>query len=265
MSTQLDSNVDKLDFFLSELEFHSIFNNPYFTYLSEHKWSPTTYELFRANFFFRTELTVKGIAHVCSRSAAINDMDTLILFSYILCEETGMGNKNHCHEIFMENALNLFGSREFGLEPLSVKDASLSPYILNETLQYRERILELITDSYPKMLGVVMALETHADIMLTAFREAFRFSRTKLDTDTYLKSVEVYFNAHVDNGVEERHAEDAKQCVINNCRSEEDLKDIIYGATEMLKVQEAMWEAMYTKAVELEKSEQLVGSDNIHA
>ncbi|MFV0573965.1 MAG: iron-containing redox enzyme family protein [Vibrio sp.] len=184
-------------------------------------------------------------------------MDTLILFSYILGEETGMGNKEHCHEIFMENALNLFGSREFELKPLRVKDSHTSSYILEETLKYRERIQELITDSYPKMLGVVMALETHADKMLTAFRDAFRLTRNKLDRNTYLESVEVYFNAHVDNGVEERHAEDAKQCVINNCHSDDDLKDIIYGATEVFKIQEAMWEALYQKTVELEELEQL--------
>ena len=94
-------------------------------------------------------MTVKGIAHVCSRSAAVNDMDTLILFSYILGEETGMGNKEHCHEIFMENALNLFGSSEFDLTPLKVRDSSISPFILEETLQYRERI-QNNHDSYLK-------------------------------------------------------------------------------------------------------------------
>lgn len=245
MSIQLDRNSEKLDCFLSEIKLHTIFNNPYFSYLSEHKWTPASYELFRANFFFRTELTVKGIAHVCSRSAAVNDIDTLILFSYILGEETGMGCKNHCHETLMENALNWFGFHEYGLDALSVNNASASSYILNETLQYRDRIQELISDSYPIMLGVVMALETHADIMLLAFREAFRLNRTKSEKDTYLKIVEIYFNAHLDNGIEERHAEDAKQCVINNCRNDENLQEIIYGATEMLSVQEAMWNAMY--------------------
>lgn len=86
MSIQIKSNdVSKLDSFLSELEFHKIFNNNYFTYLTEHKWSPVSYELFRANFFFRTELTVKGIAHVCSRSAAMNDygyIDSVLLYSW---------------------------------------------------------------------------------------------------------------------------------------------------------------------------------------
>ncbi|UTM59266.1 iron-containing redox enzyme family protein [Photobacterium sp. CCB-ST2H9] len=242
----------KLDSFLTELENHPIFENTYFKHLATYPWTPATYELFRANFFYRTELTVKGIAHVCARSAAVNDMDTLILFSYILGEETGMGNKAHCHEIFMENALNLFGAREYNLEPLKVQDAKNSPDIIPETLAYRERIQALISDSYPRMLGVVMALETHADRMLTAFREAFRLSRTHLDEAQYKKEVEVYFNAHVDNGVEERHAADARNCVLNNCLTQSDLNEIIYGATEMFKAQQAMWLAMYRKSAELD-------------
>ncbi|MBV7263426.1 iron-containing redox enzyme family protein [Photobacterium sp. WH77] len=252
MSNENHLHTGKLDSFLTDLENHSIFENSYFRHLAKHPWTPASYELFRANFFYRTELTVKGIAQVCARSAAMNDMDTLILFSYILGEETGMGNKAHCHEIFMENALNLFGAAEYELASLKVQDAKNSPFIIPETLAYRERIQALLTDSYPRMLGVVMALETHADRMLTAFREAFRLSRAHLEEDQYKNEVEVYFNAHVDNGVEERHAEDARNCVINNCHSQSDLNEIIYGATEMFKAQQAMWLAMYRQAAELD-------------
>ncbi|WP_234498069.1 iron-containing redox enzyme family protein [Vibrio maritimus] len=262
MSVGSTLHIERLDNFLEELETNQVFDNPYFNYLSKQEWTPATYALFRANFFYRTELTVKGIAHVCARSASVNDMDTLILFSYILSEETGMGNKTHCHEVFMENALNLFGSVEFDLPPLSVRQASSSPCILPETLAYRERIQALITDSYPRMLGVAVALETHADKMLTAFREAFRLSRDKLDADRYKKEVEVYFNAHVDNGVEERHAEDARQCAINNCKSKEDLNEIMYGAIEMLKIQQTMWLAMYRKTLEIDPSTSLQQEDS---
>lgn len=242
----------ELDKFLTALEHHKIFQNKYFLYLAKNKWTPESYALFRANFFYRTELTVKGIAQVCARSAEVNDMDTLILFSYILGEETGMGNKAHCHEIFMENALNLFGAMEFDLAPLKVVDAKNSRYILPETLAYRERVTSLLSNSYQRMLGVAMALETHADHMLKAFREGFRLTRQHLDKEQYLNKVEIYFNAHVDNGVEERHAEDARQCVINNCLSQSDLNEIMFGANEMLKVQEQMWQAMYENTVQLE-------------
>ncbi|KZN46534.1 iron-containing redox enzyme family protein [Pseudoalteromonas luteoviolacea] len=256
MSANNINQKAELDAFLTELENHKIFKNKYFLHLAENKWSPESYALFRANFFYRTELTVKGIAHVCARAAEVNDMDTLILFSYILGEETGMGNKAHCHEVFMENALNLFGGMEFDLHPLKVIDAKNSRYILPETLAYRERVTSLISNSYQRMLGVAMALETHADHMLTAFREGFRLTREHLDKEQYLNKVEIYFNAHVDNGVEERHAEDARQCVINNCQSQSDLNEIMFGANEMLKVQEEMWEAMFEKTLQLEAQEQ---------
>jgi len=82
----------KLTDFFEGLSANPIFDNNYFQYIKDNEWNPRTYELYRANFFYRTELTVKGIAHVCGRSAAVNDMDTLILFAYILSEETGFGN-----------------------------------------------------------------------------------------------------------------------------------------------------------------------------
>lgn len=244
--------IQSLNKFLANLEKNSVFENDYFKLLSEEEWSPTTYEFFRANFFYRTELTVKGIANTCARSAAENDMDTLILFSYILGEETGMGEKARCHEIFMEKALNLFGSVEYGLPELRVQEAKNSSLILPETIAYREKIHELITGDYPRMLGVMMALETHADIMLTAFRNAFRLSRNKLDKERYLNQVEIYFNSHIDNGVEERHAEDATKCVVNNCSSKEDYDEIVYGALEAFKVQESMWQAMYQRSLTFE-------------
>ncbi|MCL1487591.1 MAG: iron-containing redox enzyme family protein [Marinobacter sp.] len=248
---ETDNVASNLNDFFEGLSTHPVFNNDYFQYIKENKWNPQTYELYRANFFYRTELTVKGIAHVCARSAAVNDMDTLILFAYILSEETGFGNKAHCHEFFMENALNIYGETEFSLAPTKVQEAKYSEYIIPETVAYRERIQELISDSYPRMLGVAMALETHADIMLTNFRDAFRKNRKKLPEDVYQNKVEVYFNSHVESGVEERHAEDARMCVINNCKTREDYNEIKHGALGAIEVQQEMWDAMYQKCLVL--------------
>lgn len=251
----IDENKDsknsisaELDTFITNMDQHEIFQNNYFYHLTNKHWSPESYTLFRDNFFYRTELTVKGIAQVCARSAFQNDMDTLVLFTHILSEETGMGNKAKCHEIFMENALNLFGISEFNLPEMKVQQAKNSDQIIPETLQYRDTIQGLITGSYPRMLGAVMALENHADKMLTVFREAFRFNNKKLDANLFVNKVEIYFNAHIENGVEDRHAQDAKQCVHNNCNSRDDLNEIIFGANETLKAQLKMWNAMFNKA-----------------
>ncbi len=73
----------------------------------------------------------------------------------------------------MENALNVFGAAEYNLPEMKVQQAKNSDRIIAETLQYRDTIQGLITGSYPRMLGAVMALENHADKMLTVFREAF--------------------------------------------------------------------------------------------
>src|SRR5882672_1804487 len=152
---------DDLDRVLDELEHHPVFANPYFDLLRSGAWDRESYELHRANFFYRTELTVKAIAHVCARAAAADDQDTLILFAYILDEECGKGRRVACHALLMEQAHNLFGEIEFGLPALPVEQAKHHPGILPETREYRDRLHGLISGSYHHMLGVVMALESH--------------------------------------------------------------------------------------------------------
>ncbi len=239
----------QLDGVLEDLECHPVFGNPYFQLLRATPWDAASYELHRANFFYRTELTVKAIAHVCSRAAAQEDQDTLILFAYILDEECGKGRRTACHARLMEQSHNLFGAVEFDLAPLAVGAAKDHPGILDETRQYRDRLHGLITGSYHHMLGVVMALESHADKMLRACRDAFRASRRHVGAREFKKHVEVYFNCHLDNGVEERHAADAKTCVANNVHDAADLHAIRHAADEALKAQAVMWDAMTKQAL----------------
>lgn len=242
MATALHDQVTSL---MAELERHPVYDNGYFKLLENSPWNSRTYDFHRANFFHRTEGTVKGIAHVCAQAAAHDDRDTLVLFSCILNEEAGNGEAGRCHEVLMENAHNLYGQVEFGLPPLRVKDARNSELVLPETFEYRRRTLELLGDSYHRMLGVAMALESHADRMLQVCRTAFRNSNNELSKDRFVDNVEIYFNVHVgDEGVEERHAADAKQCVLNNCHSDADVAEIAHGAKETLKIQLDMWNAM---------------------
>lgn len=246
METVLHDQVTSL---LDGLEDHPVYRNEYFQLLENSPWTSETYDFHRANFFQRTAGTVKGIAYVCAQAAANDDQDTLVLFSYILNEEAGNGEAAHCHEVLMENAHNLHGEAEFGLAPLRVKDAGKSDLVIPETFEYRERTRELLTANYHRMLGVAMALESHADKMLRICRTAFRNTNNKRPHSEFVDNVEIYFNVHVgDEGVEERHAADAKKCVQNNCRTEADVAEIAFGAKETLKIQQGMWDAMY-KAV----------------
>lgn len=236
---------DQVTAIMNDLEQHQVYANGYFAYLENSPWTGQAYDFHRANFFHRTEGTVKGIAYVCAQAAARDDRDTLVLFSHILNEETGNGEAAHCHELLMENSHNLYGRTEFGLSPLLVREARNSDLVLPETVAYRERTLELLGSNYHRMLGVAMALESHADKMLQVCRTAFRNSRNELHAGEFVDSVEVYFNVHVgDEGVEERHAADAKKCVLNNCKSNADVAEIVYGATETLNIQLDMWNAM---------------------
>lgn len=230
---------------MGDLEQHPVYQNDYFAFLQDSAWNSRTFDFHRANFFHRTEGTVMGIAHVCAQSAAHDDTDTLVLFSHILDEETGAGDRSACHEVLMENAHNLHGAAEFGVPPLAVKQARHSPLLIPETVRYRERTLELLTSGYHRMLGVTMALESHADRMLRICRTAFRNTRRELSRSEFVEKIEIYFNVHVDNGVEERHAADAKQCVVNNCHTDADVDEVVLGANATLDVQLEMWDAMY--------------------
>ncbi|WP_224388957.1 iron-containing redox enzyme family protein [Pseudonocardia sp. ICBG1293] len=242
-SSGLDTRVTE---FMTDLEDHPVFTNDYFKFLEHCAWNARTYEFHRTNFFFRTEGTIKGIAAVCARAAANDDADTLTLFAQILNEEAGSGDPGQCHELLMESAHNLHGAYEFGLEPLRVKQSRDDALVIKETRAYRERTRELVNGSYNQMLGVAMALEGHADHMLKLCRKAFRATTGTLPAQRYLDEVEIYFNVHVgDAGVEERHAADARRCVRNNVRSDSDMDEIAYGATETLTVQKTMWDAMY--------------------
>ena len=248
-ATEMHQQVTSL---MDGLEQHAVYENEYFKALENSPWTRDTYEFHRANFFQRTEGTVKGIAHVCAQAAANDDRDTLVLFSYILNEEAGNGEAANCHEVLMENAHNRHGEVEFDLPPLRVRDARDSDLVIPETFAYRERTRELLGANYHRMLGVAMALESHADRMLQVCRTAFRNTNKKLPKDEYVDNVEIYFNVHVgDEGVEERHAADAKKCVQNNCHTDADVAEIAYGANETLKIQQEMWDAMHKAVLKL--------------
>ncbi len=242
-----NNSLNGLDSLIQEIQSHPVFSCEYFKLLQAGRWTKETYDLHRANFFYRTELTVKGIAQVCARAAMADDTATLTLFSYILNEEAGNGELKNCHSVLLEKTHNLFGQTAFGLPPLSSREAKDSPLIIEGTLQYRQRILELASGSYQRLLGVAMALETHAEIMLTYCRTAFRAFADRFDRQQFVREVEVYFNVHLNSGVEERHAADARQCVSGNCLSEDDLAEIAYGARETLAVQHLMWRDMYER------------------
>lgn len=252
MQQQLLSHMDGL-------ADHRVFSNDYFKLLQDTRLTPALFAVHRANFFYRTMATVIGIAHVCSHAAKEHDQDTLILFSYILNEECGDGNKSRCHELLMEHSHNLYGRCEFDLPALTVRDLEgrrdgtrderAYALVIDETRAYRARINQLLGMNYRTMLGVAYALETHASVMLTHFRDAFGASRRRLEPHAYTRDVEIYFNCHLDSGVEDRHAADARQCVLNNCASAADLADIIDGIDRTLEVQHHMWDGMYRAAL----------------
>jgi hypothetical protein len=246
------TQLSQLSSLEAEIKRHPVYANPYFDRLKYAGWSGDTYALHRANFFYRTELTVKAIAHVCARAADNDDVPTLILFSHILNEECGDGDKDKCHLLLMEQSHNLFGKDVFGLPPLSVIEARKSALIVEGTNRYRQRIQELCSSSYQRVLGVAMALESHAKEMLGYCRTAFRAHAETLDTEQFVNEIEVYFNVHLNGGVEERHAVDARECVRSNCRSEQDFKEIAFGARETLDIQLAMWQDLEQVANKME-------------
>jgi hypothetical protein len=247
---------NKLINHITSLGEHPVFENNYFKFLSRHGFTKELYDIHRANFLFRTMSTVIGIANICAHAAQQHDKETLVLFSYILNEECGNGVNSKCHEILMEQSHNIFGNEEYELAPLFVKDlvdinecgrTGLDNMVVDETKRYRTEIGQLLNKSYPTMLGIAYALELHAGIMLTVFRQAFSISRCKMELNEYKKKVEIYFNCHLDNGVQDRHAHDAKQCILSNCKSWDAYNDIVCGIESTLILQNDMWSGMYNR------------------
>jgi hypothetical protein len=241
-----------LDALRQEIEHHPIYRNGYFGRLQRGNFSRATYALHRANFLYRTEFTVKAIAHVCARAAEQDDDHTLILFSHILNEECGDGDATQCHASLMENAHNAFGQVVFGLDPMRTSEARNSALIVAGTRSYRQRLQALSVGSYPRLLGMAMAMESHADKMLTHCRTAFRACAESFGGSEFVQKVEVYFNVHLDGGVEQRHADDAATCARRNCRSAADFAEIAYGARATLAIQLLMWDELLQKRIEIE-------------
>jgi hypothetical protein len=262
---------EELSRYMDTLPRHPVFDNEYFKLLRVEKLTPKQYEVHRANFFYRTMATVMGIAHICSAAAQHHDQKTLILFAYILNEECGDGEQSRCHEQLMEQAHNLFGYQEYGSAALRVQDLeSAMPESRNEdafslvtaeTKAYREQLNVMMAKNYPTMLGVAYALETHASIMLSEFRNMFDKNRTQMTEVDYKRMVQIYFNCHLESGVEDRHASDARQCILSNCRDATSLADIIYGIEGTLEAQLNMWNGMYNRITQ----ENIAATGHAHA
>jgi hypothetical protein len=244
--------VERLGEFQVQLEGHPVFENDYFCLLNTFPWSRDGFALHRANFFLRTGGTAKGIARLCALAADRDDLPTATFFSRILSEEYGNGELQKCHPLLMERAHNVFGEVVFQLDPPPGAMAGSSPLTLPATRNYRSRISELTNISYQHFLGVAMALETHAEKMLLHCRTAFRAHAGKFEVGQFKRDCEIYFNCHLETGVEERHAADALRCVSANCRTSEDLAKVQYGALQALDAQLLMWEALYKKAKEID-------------
>ena len=225
---------------------HPVFDTEYFTAICDYSWNKDGYAVHRANFFDRTALTVPAIATVCARAAEAGDQYTLTFFSYILSEESGNGDPERSHPLLMETSHNLFGENVFGLEPLRVCEAKDSALIVQGTRQYKARLRRLCNGSYQRLLGTAMALELHAEHMLSHCRTAFRAHAARCRTSEFGRDIEVYFNVHL-NGVEARHAADARKCVEINCKTDGDVAELTAGAEETLAAQMEMWRDLHEK------------------
>lgn len=241
--------VENMSELLDQVNHHSVFNNEYFQALeSDMPWEPNTYDAFRANFFRRIQLTRDVIAQACARAADEGDTPSLVLLANVLNEECGDGNIDFCHERLLEASFNNFGERIFGLAPLLLTDARTSPLLNTETEEYHMIIRQLCSGSYQRMLGVLWAIETHAEPMLTTIRRGFRTLSGTIDPKEFVEKIEIYFNVHLNSGVEERHASDSLRCVTSNISSKQDFDEAMAGALGGLKAQETFWMGLIKQA-----------------
>ena len=212
---------------------------------SEIGFSPYQFEIYRANYFCRTDLTIRGIARIASMAAGNGDWVSLRSLAQNLFEECGEHRDGGNHRTLLEASHNLHGSLVFGLQPLTISDSLESELILPETRFYRaSRTKAFYESNYTSALAASFAQETAAGPMMQLFFDhLFRPYRT-MYSDSLWPEAARYFTVHLD-GVEENHGLMALDCLERQIAISGEVIDAESAIKEFLDCQASLWEALH--------------------
>lgn len=200
------------------------------------------FDIYRANFFYRTHTTALSIARAL-RAAELNaDHLTADVLRTNLADEFGVGCGNVTHAQLLERSHIAHGQRVFGLPPTTFARACTSGMVLPEALTFRRVQRDLLTSSrYAVVLGATYAQEWAANAMLQAFYSSFFMPYRDFysDRDDWSQVAE-YFEVHL-CGTELRHARDAHTAILRAGSNARETRGLIEGIRQFLDLQLHLW------------------------
>lgn len=241
------------EFKLEHAAKYPVDKNPLYQYLEESRergFTAAQMAFFRENFFYRTKGTAISVALAIVSSLQAHDWISAAKISRNMFDEAGGGDPKNIHLLLLEECFNAHLGIVFGLPPLKMKDveeANITP----ATKRFRGLQSRTMKEgSYPEIMGRLWAHEREADQMLITFRDTlFENYKEFYKKEIYTEIVQ-YFAAHIESGVEERHARDAEEAAIKAIASHkvngryvfaESSSNFAAGADEFAKSQNDMW------------------------
>ena len=201
------------------------------------------FQLYRDNFLYRTRNTL-GCVEKLVRATKINHD----AFSQEYAEknyEDEMGNGWKSHQELLQDSHSIHSEIVFKIPRILLEDVDLSPFILEATKSFSDIQNKLYSDDrYIVVLATSYAQESVAQEMLSyiynyLFKpyEGVYAGKGCLNEFEYVSS---YFLCHT-NGLEEKHAEHAETCLIQNCKSYDDYSLAVQSIKTFLDAQQLIW------------------------
>jgi hypothetical protein len=249
---------------MEEFRAHRAMNHPFFDFLREQArtgFNARQFEIYRDNFFYRTELTIPSVARAIEKAALEGDMQAVAETIRNIFDEGGYGDPSKVHSKLLLDSHNQHGQRIFGITPLAeLKDARRSKLLIPEVQDYRRSKQAVFNRSYPYIAGNTLAHELAADGMLVNFREVFfDIYRGYYEEAVYNKLIGFY-TAHRDDtvvggDVEAEHGRMAQAAAERACRENvKNIQKMREGGLEFLDRQAALWDGMQ-RAIEQAKDQ----------
>jgi len=247
---------------------HPAYNHKLFQYLEDQKskgFNKNQFQIYRDNFFYRTELTIPSVASTVIAAIKNSDYITVSQMAKNLYDEGGYGDPNKVHAKLLLDSHNLHGEKIFNLQPVRrIKDIENSDYITNETKNYRSSKMNVFNESYSYVIGNAWAHEFLADGMLENFKNAFFVPyRGYYNPKDYEKVIEFY-KAHRDDekeggDVEAEHERMARDSVVRSCDSDiKKYNEVLRGGLEFMSKQSNLWDSMLSLLEKNQKSSEVI-------
>ncbi|MBM5782853.1 MAG: hypothetical protein FJ368_05480 [Pelagibacterales bacterium] len=244
----------KFDPIAEEFQSHKALKHKFFDFLeaqSKEGFTSKQFEIYRDNFFRRTELEIPSVARFIEKAALSGDSQAVADTIRNLNDEGGYGDVNKMHSNLLAKSHNVHGMRVFNLNPIyPISEAGKSENLVPEVEEYRKAKQQAFEQEYPFVAGNTWAHELAADNMLDNFRKAFFVPYQGYYTPEEYKKVTEFFTAHKDDSVEggdveAQHERMARYAAERACKeSLKNISSVRKGGLNFLDHQARLWDGM---------------------